>query len=284
MFDNALGEKLKIVSVLFPVHKDSPYLEAALESLLKQDFDNFEILFLDNSKIGIDRTIWNRSSKIIHLKLPQDYGLSQSLNYGVKYSESKYLLRMDYDDIALSDRISKQVNFMEENPHISISGTGIRFIGENFGGNETESPELFRPEDPNKIIPYLLYKNPLFHPTVIMRRESLIEHNLFYNQKYDAAEDLDLWMRASHKIKISNINEVLLEYRLHSNQFSREDGINSKFQSAKIRLRHAVWFIFNYPAEWEKGYKSLMRNSYFLTQNFLTYLSRSKFNKFNQLN
>jgi glycosyltransferase involved in cell wall biosynthesis len=273
---------LTIVSVLFPVHKESPFLSAALESLLNQDFDNFEVLFLDNSEAGINPSIWSRSSKIVHLKLPPEYGLSESLNYGVKYSNSKYVLRMDYDDIALPDRIRQQVKFMDENPYISISGTGIRFIGENIGQIETKNPELFRPENCSEIISYLLFKNPLFHPTVIMRRESLIEHDLFYNQKYDAAEDLDLWMRASHRIKISNIKLVLLEYRLHPNQFSRVDGINSKFQSAKIRVRHSIWFIFHHPAEWRKGIESLIRNMYFLALNFLPYVLRNKFNKFNQ--
>ena len=272
---------MKTVSVLFPVHKESPYLVTALESLLHQNFDNFEVLFLDNSVNGIDQRVWGRSSKIIHLKLPADYGLSESLNYGIKYSESKYVLRMDYDDIALPNRIEQQVKFMDQNPYIDISGTGIRFIGENPGQREIQSPEVFRPDDWGKIVSYLLYKNPLFHPTVIMRRESLIKNNLFYNPKYDAAEDLDLWMRASHRLKISNISEVLLEYRLHPNQFSREDEINSRFQSAKIRVRHAIWFIFHCSTEWKKGLKSLIRNIQFLAMNIFPYVSRRKFNKFN---
>ena len=140
---------------------------------------------------------------------------------------------------------------------------------------------MFRPEDWREVVPYLLDKNPLFHPTVIMRRKSLIDQKLFYNQKYDAAEDLDLWMRASHRVRISNISEVLLEYRLHPNQFSREDGINSRFQAAKIRVRHSIWFIYNHPSEWKKGLKSLIRNLNFIIQNFPIYVSRKKFNKFN---
>jgi glycosyltransferase involved in cell wall biosynthesis len=272
---------LKTVSVLFPVHKESPYLNAALESLLQQDFENFEILVLDNSVNGISRVVWDHNPKIVHIKLPSSYGLSEALNYGIKFSTSEYVLRMDYDDIALPNRIKQQVKFMNRNPTIDISGTGIRFIGDNLGQKDVKSSEMFRPEDWRKIIPYLLNKNPIFHPTAIMRRKSLVEQNLFYNPKYDGAEDLDLWMRASHKVKISNISEVLLEYRLHPNQFSREDGINSRFQSAKIRARHSVWFIYKYPTEWKKGFKSLIRNMHFIVRNFPIYISRNKFNKFN---
>jgi glycosyltransferase involved in cell wall biosynthesis len=274
------GNVLATVSVLFPVHRETQFLSEALDSLLKQDFESYEILFLDNSEIGINPIIWNRSSKVVQLKLPAEYGLSDALNYGIKYSRSTYVVRMDYDDISLPSRIKRQVEFMERNPHIDISGTGIKFFGESLGARELETPEIYRPEDWRLISSYLLYKNPLFHPTVIMRRTSLIENDLFYNSKFDAAEDLDLWMRASHKLKISNIHEVLLHYRVHLAQFSREDGINSRIQSAKIRTKHAIWYIIHNPIEWKIGIKSLIHNSLFLVQNFPRYLIRRRFNKF----
>lgn len=271
---------MALVTVLFPVHRESPYLMEALASVLNQDFDDFEVLFLDNSELGLPKHLWNFDKRVKYVKLPANYGLSETLNYGIRNATSKYLIRMDFDDISMPSRISRQVNFMENNTEIDISGTGIRVI-ENFSSKATSGDvDLFRPIDWREITTYLLNKNPLFHPTVIMRRETLLKFDLFYNPKYDAAEDLELWMRASHKIKISNLGEVLLSYRLHENQFSREDGINSRFQSAKIRARHSLWFVMHHPDDWKLGIKTLGKNLSYLLGNLIRYLKRPRFNKF----
>lgn len=246
------------VSVLIPVHKDNPYLQDALTSLSQQTYENLEILFLDNSEIGLSQDIWSKHPKLKYVRVAAGCGLSRALNFGIKYSESEYLARMDYDDICKPNRIREQIEFLESHPDIDILGSAIMFIGEVHDPYALVGSVASRPNNPDVMQSYICEKNPLFHPTVVMRRTSMISNNLFYNPKYDGAEDYELWMRASRKLRISNLNSVLLEYRLHTNQLSRIGSRNTNYLADKIRLRQICWLIFHKPASHKIMFKLLL--------------------------
>ena len=268
------------ISVLFPAHKINPYLKNAILSILNQSYKSFELLFLDNSLLGIKENYWNIDSRIKHIKLPGTFGLAESLNAGIERASGKYLARMDFDDESLPDRFELQIKFLEKNQAIDILGTGIEIFGEDIDSNSKPGEFLIRPEKPEEILSFLLYKNPLFHPTVMMRTESIKRNNLRYNPKYDAAEDLELWMRASHKVKIANLQAPLLRYRLHKSQFSREDSFNSVYQTNKVRIRHAFWVLIFVRNQRLNASKALIRSIMTFPLNFFKKLSSSKFKKF----
>ena len=232
------------VSVLIPVHKDNPYLQDALTSLSQQTYGNLEILFLDNSEIGLSQEIWSNHPRLKYVRVAAGCGLSRALNYGISYSKSEYLARMDYDDICKPNRIREQIDFLESNPEIDILGSAIMFIGDVRDPYALVGSVGSRPNDPDVMQSYICEKNPLFHSTVVMRRTSMISNNLFYNPKYDGAEDYELWMRASRKLRISNLNSVLLDYRLHTDQLSRIGSRKTNYLADKIKLRQIWWLIF----------------------------------------
>lgn len=85
---------------------------------------------------------------------------------------------------------------------------------------------------------YFIHKNPLFHPTGIFRRSNIIKANLFYNSKYDGAEDLELWTRAiKSSVLISECKEILLHYRIYLNQTSKNLKFNTDKSAQKIRIK-----------------------------------------------
>jgi glycosyltransferase involved in cell wall biosynthesis len=269
-----------MISVLLPVHRSGIYLADAIQSIVNQSFSDFEILFLDNSEHGLSEEEWNLSEKIRHIRLPREYGISEALNAGIIESSSKYVARMDSDDISKQNRFELQVSYMESHPNISILGGGIEVIGADLDANVRVGDTVLRSIESAKMQEYLLYKNPIFHPTVIIKREDLIKNNLFYNKKYDAAEDLDLWMRASHKVLIANLDQVVLNYRIHPSQYSREAGINSQFLAAKLRIRHSMWMIFFRPLSSIQAFKVLLKNFQTLAILGRAYKNRPTFNKF----
>ena len=251
----------ELVSVLLPVHKDNPYLEEAIQSLLEQTYKNIEILFLDNSQNGLDKKIWNKSSKIRHIKLPGNFGLSETLNAGINESRGTFLLRMDYDDVCSSDRIYEQLKYMREHPEVGVCGSFAEVIGMDIDSNIAPGEIINRPTNPDAIIEYLLYKNPLLHPTVLMRSSMIAKYKLTYRKKFDSAEDLDLWARCAKKFKLGNVGLPLIQYRIHESQYSRVDGINSQLQSAVIRRRHSVWVMFHRSLLRKKAVKEFLKNS-----------------------
>jgi len=270
------------LSVLFPAHRINPFMVDALESLLRQSFRDFEVLFLDNSIDGIDARYWNLDARITHVKLSSKFGLAESLNAGIEISKSEYLARMDYDDLSLPMRFEKQIQFMDANPEISILGTGARVIGLDIDANAKSGQSLRRPLTHREVIPYLLEKNPLIHPTVMFRRSFFEISKIRYRSRYDGAEDLDLWTRASHVVGIANLDEDLLEYRIHPGQFSREDSLNSVQLALRCRMRHALWTIFRVPALRVRAIKSLLKTCLKFLRHYPTALMSKNFDKFSE--
>ena len=234
------GATIVSISVLFPVHKSHEYLEEALQSICRQSFQDWDLLFLDNSDQGIAEKVWNLDQRIRYVRLNSEFGLAESLNAGISLSNSKYLARMDFDDISLPDRLKTQFAFLEANPQIDVLGTCIRFIGNQINPKEQLNIEICRPVKHSELESFLLLKNPFFHPTVMFRRESIIKHQLFYDSRFNSAEDLELWTRCAKKVKFGNINEVHLLYRTHQNQYSRLDGERSRYLAHKILLKYSV--------------------------------------------
>jgi len=236
-------EKEILVSITFPIHNFHEYSAEALLSLLKQTYSPIEILFLDNSLRGLESSFDLSDKRIKYYKLPPEYGLSETLNFALDRANGKYLARMDYDDVAFPTRIADQVEFMENNPDIAISGTNIIVIGKSIDSNVSPGQEVKRKALHEDIVRNLLTNNAFFHPTVIFRLSEIRKYNLKYRTNFDSAEDLDLWCRASRVLTLANLDRALLQYRLHPNQYSRLDGASSNYLANRVRIRHAFWLM-----------------------------------------
>jgi glycosyltransferase involved in cell wall biosynthesis len=144
------------------------------------------------------------------LKLPV------SLNRGIELSTGDYIARMDCDDISLPHRLEKQVNFMDKNPEIIVSGSWMK---------DSKAFIAKYPETHEECHTYKFFNSPLAHPTVIFRRQLFMRHNIRYDPSYKIGEDLELWRRCMKIGKIYNIGEPLLIYRIHGDNFT----INNEF-------------------------------------------------------
>lgn len=210
--------KPPIVTIIMPVHNGEKYLREAIESILAQTFSNFTFLIIDDGSTDDSVNIINSydDNRIKLLINEKNIGISKSLNRGIDNSQTKYIARMDQDDISFPNRIEEQINFMEAHPEIGICGTWMMAFNE-----EKQKVLKKRPVKNNDIRAMLLFNNPMAHPTVMIRKESLDANNLRYNHEFDGLEDYDLWERMSMVTKMENIPKALLLYRLHSTQLSR---------------------------------------------------------------
>ena len=151
------------VTVLMPVYNAEKYLIEAIRSILTQSFMDYELLIInDGSTDDSLKIIKSFSDKRIRLvQNERNIGQANSLNKGIKLARGEYIVRMDADDISLSERIKKQVKFMDANPEIGISGTWIKPLYEKlvWGGKINGS----LPVDPVEVKCFLLF--PGFPPT-----------------------------------------------------------------------------------------------------------------------
>ncbi|MBN1384712.1 MAG: glycosyltransferase [Elusimicrobia bacterium] len=208
------------VTVIMPVYNSEKYLKEAINSILGQTFTDFEFLiFNDGSTDRSAEIIRNyKDPRIVFFDYKKNSGHTGHLNEGIRVAKGKYIARMDSDDISLPQRLEKQVDFMERNPDFGVCGTQVMIMASS--GNYVTSLHL---ED-KKLRSELFFYNVFAHPSVIMRKSVLRDHNLFYRQDYYPAEDYKMWVDVSQYSKLGNIPEVLLKYREHPNQITRQDN------------------------------------------------------------
>tara|TARA_B100001093_G_scaffold367805_1_gene352712 strand:- start:13936 stop:14967 length:1032 start_codon:yes stop_codon:yes gene_type:complete len=198
------------VSVIMSVYNGEKYVKEAIESVLAQSFKEFEFIIIDDGSTDSSvATVTGYDDKRIRfLKNDKNRGLAYSLNQGIEEANGKYIARMDSDDICLENRLELQYNYMEAHPDIGISGAAAKVFG-------NESRPLKYPGDPEELKILLLYHSPLIHPTVIFRTDIFRQNkNLRYQEDPPTAEDYDMWEKASYVVKIGNLPECVLLYRV----------------------------------------------------------------------
>ena len=208
-----------LVSVLMPVYNAEKYLAEAIESILNQTYPHFEFLIFNDGSSDASAEIIGQyqDSRIRFINAPENIGYVPHLNAGIEMAKGKYIARMDADDISHPTRLEKQVAFMEANPATGLLGTAINIFNAN-GPIFTWYPE----QEYEAAKCYLLFDTCFAHPSVMIRREVLLQHNLRYNATYMPAEDYKLWADMVQVSQVANLKEPLLNYRESGTQISQQ--------------------------------------------------------------
>lgn len=202
------------VSVIMATYNEKPeYIKNAVESILSQTYQELELLVFDDStkdetKNALDEYTSDYRVKIF--RYPERLGFVQALNKGLEMAQGRYIARMDADDIAYFDRLEKEAAYLDEHPEVDIVGGQMNIINEE---GQVISSRVY-PSGGMKLFLFSVIRNPLAHPTVMMRRE-LVDKGFRYDESLKMSEDLDLWLRILNaSYKIANIQDTILNYRV----------------------------------------------------------------------
>lgn len=220
-----------LVSVIMPVYNTPEcFLREAISSVLKQSYLNFELLIIDDGSIKpVNDIIRDFSDTRIRLLCnDSNQGLSYTLNRGLEEAKGKYIFRMDADDKCIESRFEKQVAFLEEHSDIDVVSTFSHLFGEKHGVYRSSLTD-------EKIKAELLWKNPIIHPTVALRTETVKEKAIRYSKEF-LSEDFGLWsfMAFHHNCKFAVIPEKLLFYRIHEVQVTKTKRVELKESEKRI--------------------------------------------------
>lgn len=208
-----------LISVILPVYNGELFVSEAIESILNQDFKDFELICINDGSTDRTKEILdyyrNKDSRIIVIER-ENKGLIYSLNEGLDKASYDYIARMDADDIAFPERLSLQLEFLKKNPKIAVVGSRYQYINE-----KNEIIGIRKSPSQNSLLKMLLsFGSPFGHPTVMMNR-SILGNDLYYDHKYKAAEDYELWLRLSKKYNFACLKKPLLLYRVLETSISR---------------------------------------------------------------
>ena len=221
---------MPLVSVLMPVFNGEKYLTAAINSILRQTYTNFEFLVLDDGSTDKSVPIVQsfKDARIRHIISHENSGIERTLNKGLKLAQGKYIARMDCDDVSLPHRLQCQVAFMEQNPEIGVLSAAIQILKYGHADKVRRWPAT---DDAIKI--HLLFQNPLSHPVIMMRKETI--DGFYYPFDCQYAEDYRLWTILANHTKFANLPDILLHYRVHPNQITKNLSFLSNSGEKKAR-------------------------------------------------
>ena len=209
------------LSVIMSVYNGARYVDAAIQSILEQDFADFEFLILNDGSTDDSSDIlhrWAANDHRIVLIERENRGLVASLNEMIALAKAPILARMDCDDISLANRFSLQMDYLNAHPEIGVLGTNTHDLSED--GKIIIAEDSY-PLTPAGVRVWLQIGPALCHPCAMMRTD-LMRQLGGYREAFRHAEDYDLWLRASRSTLISNIPERLLLYRRSEGQVSQK--------------------------------------------------------------
>ncbi len=216
-----------LVSIIMGIYNCQDTLAEAIESLLAQTYSNWQLIMCDDC--STDRTYEvaagfqkSHSDRIILVKNERNSRLAYSLNHCLKYTNGKYVARMDGDDLSVPERLEKQVAFLESHPDIQLVGSAMRFFDQNGLKNIR-----YKAEYPDALS---MRRRVPFHHATIMMRKSVYDSLNGYTvcPRTERGQDLDLWFRFFKAgFKGVNLSEVLY--------LVREDDMAFKRRSFHVR-------------------------------------------------
>lgn len=214
------------ISVVIPCYNAEIYIKETVESVLNQSFIDFELIIVNDGSTDNTNDILNKNFKNfekIKIITIENSGESKAFLEGVYLSRSKFVARLDADDLMLKNRLEVQYNYFFQHPEFDALGSWF---------NKFSSTEAFLSIERLPLSPYatknlMCFLNQIANPTSMMKK------SLFTDYASDGLKigtDLNFWLKSiSNNNKIGNVPKVLTKYRIHDKQATTNKELTHKF-------------------------------------------------------
>lgn len=214
------------ITVLMPAYNAGAYIGEAIESVLAQSFRDFEFLIIDDgSQDDSLRIIQGFQDPRIRVVSRPNKGLIASLNEGLALARAPLIARHDADDVCLPDRLARQYDFLQKNPQYLLVGSDAEYIDKD--GNYVSLLKAPAGHSFEEIWQGRLEKCPFIHPTVLFRKQAILEAG-GYPKNALHFEDWLLWLRVMEHGPGCNLPEVLLRVRLNPESATLDERWNPR--------------------------------------------------------
>ena len=221
------------VTVVMPAYNASAFIRAAVDSILAQTFEDFELIILNDGSTDDTQTIVEGYADArIRLINKSNSGVASTLNLGLKEAKGEFIWRHDADDISLPTKLERQMEFMDANPEFILCATQVAFMTERgkiaWDKRQPKTKWLgtvdFREVRFEDFSPF----SPVTHGTTLFRR-SILDHVPSYREAFITSEDIDMWLRMLEHGKLAVLNQCLSLHRLSSASATAVHGWKNEF-------------------------------------------------------
>lgn len=241
----------KKISVIMGIYNCSQTLPEAIDSIIEQTYENWELIMCDDGSSDDTYAVAERyrkamPEKIVLLRNDRNMGLNFTLNKCLEAATGDYVARMDGDDISLPERFEKEITFLEENPEFAIVSTPMIFFDRD--GDWGYSSQIAYPKKEDFV------KNSSVHchaPCMIRTEAYMAVGGYTVDRRMLRFEDVNLWYKLyAAGYTGHNLSEPLYKMRDDKNAFhrrslkSRMNGVYTTYRG--FQLFNLPWYMYIY--------------------------------------
>ena len=224
------NNKKILITIVIPTYNNDFLLQKSINSVVRQTFDNFELLIIDNHSTDKTSEIISEfnDSRISHIKIKNNGIISKSRNLGIKLAQGEWIAFLDSDDIWYSKRLEKISKFCTKKYNFDVITTNEYKV---FDKSIKRQKLFYGLKSSNKYKSLLLYGNRLSPSATVVRKTFLKKHSLYFkeNKEFTTVEDYDFWlMLAFNNAKFLFLKSFEGEYLMHPNNYSKKVDLHNK--------------------------------------------------------
>ena len=206
--------KLPRVSVVIPTYNRGEFLTGAIESVLAQNYRDFELIVVDDgSTDDTARQIQPYLDRLTYLRQPNG-GVARARNIGIRHARGEFICFLDSDDLWTPGKLARQIEFADTHSTYGLIATEIAAFDARGNHAHRAKANMYRIRN-GFVLEDLLFSNWIQTSTVMIRRECLDQVGLFDEDVGQFGEDWLLWMRIAAEFPIYFLPEPLVRYRIH---------------------------------------------------------------------
>lgn len=239
-----------LVSVIVPCYNGQEFIGEAIESVINQTYQNWELIIIDDGSTDESKKVMDRylhDKRIQYIRHDKNKGISATRNTGIITSRGEYIAFLDQDDIWLPEKLERQLElFKKSNSKIGLVYTDVYFIDSNgkiFGQRNPRNVVWGKTKE--VILKELFLQSPITMCSTMFRKKcfdqlGLLDEDLF------GCDDYDIYLRVASKFGIRYIPLPLAKRRYHENSAAKSDKYRNDQIQAVIKACKMHAFLEKY--------------------------------------
>ncbi|MBS1257947.1 MAG: Chondroitin synthase [Candidatus Scalindua arabica] len=220
------------VSVIIHTFNNEKFIGETIESVLKQTYDDYEIIVIDDGSVDGTRDALQPYMQRIRYHYKENGGIASAKNAGISLSEAEFIAFLDHDDLWDPDKLKLQMEHFNSNPQI-----GLVYAKYTSFRNDKELRTKPDKGYSGWIFKELLSKSFIQTSTVMVKRECLNEVGP-YDESFSLGDEYDMFLRIARKFQCGFIDKGLTRYRVHDRNASKDDLL---FDKENLRVFKKVY-------------------------------------------
>lgn len=245
------------VSVIIPSYNHAHFVQEAIQSVLNQNYMDYEIIVIDDGSKDNTRDVVARYGDQVRYIWQENKGLPGARNTGIKAAKGAFIALLDSDDTWLPEFLATTVARLEAEPQLGAVHTGFYFIDEQ----GQRLPQISTETVPDAQMYDRLLDGEFFVPAAVVTRRECFDRIGLFDEAFRGSEDWDIWLRVARQYPFGGISTPLLNYRMHGNNMSKDPKYMLNYQLMVVEKhfglpdgRPETW-----PQERQRAYATVYR-------------------------